>query len=557
MEKVKRVIVVGGVAGGASTVARLRRLNEQAQILLLEKGPHISFANCGLPYYIGGDIQERSKLLVMTPESLSKRFNVDIRTNSEVLSIDRTSKKLCIKNLASGEEYEEVYDKLVLSPGAKPFVPPIEGLDSVRTYTLRNLEDTDKIYEALESVNPKHCTVVGGGFIGLEVAEAMVHRGIKCTVVELMPQVMPPMDSDMVAFIHQELIKNGVDLQLGKSLKAVEPLEGNSVKLFLSDSSQIETEFVVLSVGVRGEVALATESGIELGATRAIKTNEHMQTSDPDVYAIGDAIEQMDIVSGGPTVLPLAGPANRQGRIVADHICGKDSAYKGCQGTAIVKVFNVAAGSTGMSEKRLKALKIPYKKVHVHSKSHAGYYPGAKSIAMKLLFDPNNGRILGLQAVGEDGVDKRVDVVAVAIRAGMTVYDLEHLELCYAPPYGSAKDPVNIAGFAASNLLRGDLELITYEELMEEGTQNKVILDVRNATELEGGRVMQAVHIPLGELRSRMEELPRDKEIIPYCAVGMRGYLAYRQLVQAGFKARSLAGGFTTYQVLSEFLSPN
>jgi NADPH-dependent 2,4-dienoyl-CoA reductase/sulfur reductase-like enzyme/peroxiredoxin family protein/rhodanese-related sulfurtransferase/TusA-related sulfurtransferase len=540
----KKIVIIGGVAGGASAAARARRLSEEAEIILLERGPYVSFANCGLPYHIGGEIADRDRLLVTTPEQLRKRFRIDVRTRNEVTAIQPSEKMVEIKNLETGKTYRESYDALILSPGAEPVRPPIPGIGSPKVLTLRNMEDMDRIIQALDG--KPHATVIGGGYIGLEMAEALRRRKIATTLIELAPQVMGPSDPEMVSILHQELKINGVDLRLGISVTAFSKTE-NGLKLTLSSGETLETGVAVLAIGVKPETALARAAGLELGPRDGIKVNDRMQTSDKNIYAVGDAVEVTDFITRQPALIPLAGPANRQGRIAADHIFGRDVRYKDTQGTAICKVFNLAIGMTGLSEKAAKRAGIAYEKVYVHSASHASYYPGAAALSIKMLFDPMSGKVLGAQAVGADGVDKRIDVFAVAIRAGLTVFDLEELELSYAPPFGSAKDPVNFAGFVAANALRGDVKLCRVEDLLKPQA-DQVLLDVRTPDEFSSGTVPGAKNIPVDELRARLGGLSKEKEYLVFCKVGLRGYLACRTLLQNGFKCRNLSGGYTTYQ---------
>lgn len=544
---IKKLLIVGGVAGGASAAARARRLNENSEIVLFERGPDISFANCGLPYHIGGTIVEREKLLVTTPAVMETKFNMDVRTLSEVTGINRAQKEITVRNLRTGEEYTESYNRLILSPGAAPVRPPIPGIDNPNVLTLRNLEDMDRILERIDG--KQSVAVIGGGYIGLEMAEALRERKFETTLIELAPQVMGPADPEMVTVLHQEMRLFGVHLKLETSVTAFKETS-NGVGLVLSDGDHLQVDLAILAIGVKPETTLAVDAGLELGTTGGIKVNTHMQTSDPDIYAVGDAVEVTDFISGQPALIPLAGPANRQGRIAADHIFGRNSAYKNTQGTAICKVFNMAIGMTGLSEKAAKRQGIPYEKVYVHPASHASYYPGSHPISLKLLFDPENGKVLGAQAVGADGVDKRIDVIAVAIRAGLTVYDLEEMELTYAPPFGSAKDPVNYAGFVAANVLRGDARLFHTEEAVRPGDDQK-LLDVRNPEEVAGGTIPGAKNIPLGQLRDKLDELDKNREYLVFCQVGLRGYLACRILSQNGFSCRNLTGGYKTYAMVT------
>eukprot|EP01155_Anaeramoeba_flamelloides_P049665 Anaeramoba_flamelloidesc41664_g2_i1.p1 GENE.c41664_g2_i1~~c41664_g2_i1.p1 ORF type:complete len:568 (-),score=46.75 c41664_g2_i1:80-1783(-) len=560
-----KILIVGGVAGGASAAARARRLSEDAEIIMFERGPFVSFANCGLPYHIGGDIEDRSKLLLQTPDSFLARFNVDVRVMNEVVAVNRQDKTVTVKNLLDGSEHEESYDFLLLSPGAGPIVPPIPGLDNPLTHSLRNIPDMDRIIETIQMNKPEHATVVGGGFIGLEMMEAFHQLGIKTSLIEMADQVMTPVDREMAGFAHAEIRDKGVDLKLGVALESVQfvpnehvasfdsgesekhqHLEGE-LELTLNNGEKLTTDILIMAIGVRPETKLAQEAGLEIGALGGISTNEYMQTSDPSIYAVGDAVEEKDFVTGEQTLVPLAGPANRQGRMAADNMLGRKETYQGTQGTAICKIFDLAVASTGKNEKQLKRAGVEYEKVYVHTASHASYYPGAEVVSFKMLFDPKSGKIFGAQAVGKDGIDKRIDVMAVAQRAGMTVEQLQHLELTYAPPYGSAKDVINQAAFVANNIIKGDATAIHYDQ-MDSLTEDQVILDVRNPGELEEvGYFEGAINIPVDQLRHRMDELPKDKEIVIYCQVGLRGNVAYRQLVNNGYKARNLIGGYRTY----------
>ncbi|MBN7280357.1 FAD-dependent oxidoreductase [Vibrio cholerae] len=561
-----KIVIIGGVAGGASAAARARRLSEDAEIIMFERGPYVSFANCGLPYHIGGDIKERSNLLLQTPESFLARFNVDVRTMNEVLRINRAAKTITVRNLLDQSEYDENYDFLLLSPGAGPVIPPIPGIQNPLTHSLRNIPDMDKIIQTLQMNKPEHATVVGGGFIGLEMMEAFHHLGIKTTLIEMADQVMTPVDREMAGFAHAEIRAKGIDLRLGAALKSVEyrpaatlpstesgvSLEHKHVEgeldLVLSNGDTLTTDILIMAIGVRPETKLAAEAGLQLGELGGIWVNEQMQTSDPAIYAVGDAVEEKDFVTGKQTLVPLAGPANRQGRMAADNMLGRNESYQGTQGTAICKIFDLAVASTGKNEKQLKREGIAYEKVYVHTASHASYYPGAEVVSFKMLFDPQTGKIFGAQAVGKDGIDKRIDVMAVAQRAGMTVEQLQHLELTYAPPFGSAKDVINQAAFVATNLMKGDAKAIHFDEI-DNLTDEQVLLDVRNPMELQNmGYLPGAINIPVDQLRQRMNELPKDKEIVIYCQVGLRGNVAYRQLVNNGFKARNLIGGYRTYK---------
>jgi NADPH-dependent 2,4-dienoyl-CoA reductase/sulfur reductase-like enzyme/rhodanese-related sulfurtransferase len=542
-----KLLIVGGVAGGASAAARARRLSEEAEIIVFERGPDVSFANCGLPYYVGGEIAARDKLLVTTPERLRSRFNLDVKVRTSVESIDRAAKKVRVRELASGREYEEAYDKLILAPGAAPIKPPLAGLDLPGIFTLRNLQDVDRIKERVDG-GVKSAVVVGAGFIGLELVENFVRRGIATTVVELQDQVLPPFDKEMTAPILQTLHQQGVTVLLRQSAERFDAID-NGIAVQLKSGQRLSAQLVIVGVGVRPENQLALAAGLEVGPRGGIRVNEFLQTSDPDIYAVGDAVEIKDFVSGSPTQVPLAGPANRQGRIAADNCFGRNVKYRGTQGTAIVGVFDRTAAMTGLSEKALRRINRPFHKVYVHPAHHAGYYPGAEPMTLKILFEPQSGLLLGAEAVGVAGVDKRIDVLSVAIQARMTVFDLEEMELAYAPQYGSAKDPINMAGFVAAGLLRGDHPQVDVESVLT-SPQDKpapFLLDVRTAEEFAAGRIPGAVNIPVDELRSRLNELPREREIVAYCQVGQRGYLATRILRQAGFSASNLSGGYKTY----------
>ena len=543
-----KLLIVGGVAGGASAAARARRLSEDAQIVLFERGPDVSFANCGLPYYVGGEIAERDKLLVTTPDRLRSRFKLNVRTRSSVEAIDRAAKKVRVRELASGREYEETYDKLILAPGAAPLRPPIPDIDLPGIYTLRNLHDVDRIKERVDQ-GVKEVVVVGAGFIGLELVENFVKLGIATTVVELQDQVLPPFDKEMTTPVLETLLAKGVTVLLDQSAEGFEQ-SSTGLVVQLKSGQRLPAQLVILGVGVRPENKLAVDAGLDVGPRGGIRVNEFLQTSDPDIYAVGDAIEVKDFVSGDPTQVPLAGPANRQGRIAADNIFGRSVKYRGTQGTAIVGVFDRTAAITGASEKNLRRAKRAFRKVYVHPAHHAGYYPGAEVMTLKLLFDPATGRVLGAQAVGGSGVDKRIDVLSVAIQAGMTVYDLEEMELAYAPQYGSAKDPINMSGFVAGGLLRGDHPQVDVEEVLAAPAgEQPFLLDVRSAQEFASGHIPGAMNIPVDDLRSRLGELPSDRKIAAYCQVGQRGYLATRILMQAGFSAVNVGGGYKTYKL--------
>jgi NADPH-dependent 2,4-dienoyl-CoA reductase/sulfur reductase-like enzyme/rhodanese-related sulfurtransferase len=541
-----KIVIVGGVAGGASAAARARRLSEDSHIVLVERGPDVSFANCGLPYYIGEKITDRDKLLVVTPQLLKARFKLDVRVRSSVESIDRTAKSVQIRDLESGRVYEESYDKLILAPGAAPLRPPIPGIDLPGIFTLRNLQDMDRIKATIDQ-GVKQVVVVGAGFIGLELVENLVGLGVSVTVVELQDQVLPPLDKEMTTPLAESLAAKGVTLLLGEAAEGFEQTKDGLV-VRLRSGRQIPAQLIALGIGVRPENKLAVDAGLKVGPRGGIQVNEHLQTDDPDIYAVGDAIEVTDFVLGEPTQVPLAGPANRQGRIAANNIFGRSAKYRGTQGTAIVGLFGLTAAMTGASEKVLNRSNRLYRMVYVHPTDHAGYYPGAEQMTLKLLFDPESGKVLGAQGIGGAGVDKRIDVLAVAIQAGMTVFDLEEMELAYAPQYGSAKDPVNMAGFVAAGLIRDDHPQIDVASLAATPTAERpLLLDVRTADEFAAGHIPDSTNIPVDDLRSRMDELPKDRQIVAYCQVGQRGYLATRILNQSGFDAVNLSGGYKTY----------
>ena len=545
-----KLIIVGGVAGGASAATRARRLSEEAEIILFERGPDVSFANCGLPYYVGGEIAERGKLLVTTPQRLRERFRLDVRTRSSVEAIDRGAKTVRVRDLASGREYAESYDKLILAPGAAPLRPPIPGLELPGIHTLRNLQDTDRIKAELDR-GAKQAVVVGAGFIGLELVENFVRRGIATTVVELQDQVLPPFDKEMTTPIAQTLAARGVELLLGDSAEGFERSE-NGLTVRLKSGRRLEAQLVVLGVGVRPESKLAADAGLEVGPRGGVRVNDRLQTSEADIYAVGDAIEVQDFVTKQPVQVPLAGPANRQGRIAADNIFGRASRYRGTQGTAIVRVFDRTAALTGAAEKTLRRANLPYRKIYVHPANHAGYYPGAEQMTLKLIFAPDSGRVLGAQAVGGAGVDKRIDVLAVAIQAQLTVFDLEEMELAYSPQYGAAKDPINMAGFVAGGLLRGEHPQVDIEAVLAAPPgERPLVLDVRTSEEFDAGHLPGAVNLPVDALRSRLGELPTSRDIAVYCQVGQRGYLATRILRQAGYSAANISGGYKTYQLVA------
>lgn len=546
-----RLLIVGGVAGGASAAARARRLSEQAEIIMFERGPDVSFANCGLPYFIGGEIADRDKLLVTTPERLQSRFRLDVRTRSNVEAIDRVARTIRVKDLVTGREYDESYDKLILATGAAPFRPPLPGMDLPGVFTLRTLQDTDHIKQRVDQ-GVKQAVLLGGGFISLELAENLHRRGIATTIVEKNQQILTPFDPEMTTPIVAELARKGVSLLLGQSAEAIEQ-SATGLVVCLSSGQRLTAQLVIFGVGVRPENGLAIGAGLAVGVRGGIQVNEYLQTSDPDIFAVGDAIAVQDVISGESTQVPLAGPANRQGRIAADNALGRRVKYRGTQGTAILGFFDRTAAMTGAAEKTLRRAQRPFRKVYIHPAHHAGYYPGAEAMTLKILFDPTNGQLLGAQGVGGAGVDKRIDVLAVAIQAGMTVFDLEEMELAYAPQYGSAKDPINMAGFVAGGLIRGDHPQIDLDEVLSALASSiaepPFLLDVRLPSEFSAGHIPGAVNIPVDDLRSRLSEIPTGRKIVTYCQVGQRGYLATRILLQAGFPAVNIGGGFKTFQL--------
>jgi CoA-disulfide reductase len=541
----KKIIIVGGVAGGATAAARLRRISEDVEIVLVERGEHISFANCGLPYYIGETIKDRSKLLVQTVKGMSERFKLDVRNLSEVMSINPEKKSVMIKNLQSGEVYEESYDKLLLSPGARPIVPPIQGLNENTTlFTLRNIPDTDKIKNHVDNSHPKRAVVIGGGFIGIEMAENLVDRGIQVTLIEMANQIMAPIDFEMASILHTHLKEKGVHLILENG---VQSFAEQGKKVVLSDGTEIQTDMTILSIGVRPENELAKTAGLELGERGGIVINEYLQTSNEDIYAVGDAVEVVDYMNGTKAMIPLAGPANRQGRIAANNMMGKKEKYQGTLGTSIAKVFDLTVAATGANEKTLKRLGVNYEVVHIHPSSHAGYYPGAAPIALKVIFNKETGKIFGAQAVGADGVDKRIDVIATAIKGGLMVEDLTNLELSYAPPFSSAKDPVNMAGYVATNVMEGELEHIQWHEVDQIVSEGGLLIDVREPMEREFGFIEGSINISLNDLRTKLDEIPKDKTVYVSCQVGLRGYLASRILKNNGYQVKNVDGGWKTY----------
>lgn len=537
----KKVLIVGGVAGGASAAARLRRLDEHAEIIIFERDQYISYANCGLPYYIGEVIKDRNMLIVQTAEDMRRRFNIDVRAESEVINISPKDKKVTVKSKTRGT-YEESYDYLILSPGTKGFKPDIPGLNSARVLKLRNIPDTDTIKSFIDEKGMKSAVVIGGGFIGVEIAENLIQRGVTVSLVELFPHILAQFDEDMAVLLENELIQNGVNLILNTRVTSVDENK-EKLEVTLSTGERISADFVILAAGIIPDTDFLRDSGIELGPRGHIIVNEKMETSIKDIYAIGDAVEVIDFINGKKTAIPLAGPANKQGRIAADNIAGLNSVYKGTQGTSIIKVFNLTAACTGNNEKTLRRVNIPYKTIYVHPHSRASYYPGASPMTLKLMFD-DNGKILGAQGIGYDGVDKRIDVIATVMRLRGTVNDLAELELSYAPPYSSAKDPVNIAGFVAQNYLAGLSHLITWNDFEKLNKENYILVDVRTEREYQKGHIEGAINIPVDDLRERLNELNRDKTIVVYCQVGFRGYIADRILSQKGFSVLNITGGY-------------
>ena len=543
----EKILIVGGVAGGMSAATRLRRLNENAEIIVFEKGPYVSFANCGLPYYVGGEIAEREKLIVQSAKALKNRFNLEVRENSEVIAIDSEGKKVTV--VSNGESYVESYDKLILSPGAKPLIPQIKGLNqATNVFSLRNIPDVDKIMTYLKAKAPKSATIIGAGFIGLEMAENLAKRGLSVTIVEKAPHVLPTIDREMAAFVNEELIKNNLSVMTNRGA-----VEFKNDEILLDNGESLQSDLTILSVGIQPETSLAKSAGIKLGLRNAILVDEHYETSVKDIYAVGDAIVVKNQL-GQDALISLASPANRQGRQVADIISGLPVKNRGSLGTAIVRVFDLQVASTGLSEFQLRGLKINHKIVHVTANNHAGYYPDATSIVLKLIFEPESGQIFGAQAIGKEGVDKRIDILSTAIKAKLTVFDLPELELTYAPPFDSAKDPVNMAGYAAINLLLGQSENIQWHELAAELAKGKVLLDVRNPNELAKGKFKNSQNIPLDDLRERLNELDKKTEYIVSCQSGLRSYNAERILKQEGYKVKNLDGAFGLYSKVTKEL---
>ncbi len=546
-----KVVIIGGVAGGATAAARLRRLNEEAEIVMLERSGYVSYANCGLPYYIGGTIQNEKALTLQTPESFKRRFNVDVRVQNEVLAIRPEQKSVTVRRLSDGTTYEESYDKLILSPGAKPVRPGLPGINHERIFTLRSVEDTFFIHRFVEENAPKTAVVVGGGFIGLEMAENLTHLGLSVAVVERLNQVMSPIDYDMACGVHAYLKDKGINLLLSTSVEGFEP-QGSGLRTLLSEDRSLDADMVILAIGVTPETQLAKEAGLRLGQRGSIAVNDRMEASVPDIYAVGDAVEVRHFVTGAETLIPLAGPANKQGRIAADNICGRQSRYKGSQGSSVLKLFDMTVAATGINEDAAEKAGIKYDKVITFTASHATYYPGASNMTVKTLF-AKDGKVLGAQIVGFEGVDKRIDVLATAIRAGMTVYDLEELELSYAPPYSSAKDPVNIAGFVAANVLDGTVKQYHWHDVDSLPKDGSVtMLDVRTHEEYARGHIDGTLHIPVDALREHLSELDPSKPVYVNCQSGLRSYIACRILSGHGYDCYNLSGGWRFYDLVKQ-----
>ncbi len=545
----KRILIVGGVAGGASCAARARRLSEDAQIVIFDRGHYVSFANCGLPYYVGNVIKKEENLLIATPELFRKRFNIDVRLRSEVVAIDRKNRRIQISDLRTASTYQEPYDALVLSPGASPVRPDLPGIDLPGIFSLRTIPDSREIKDWIVRHRAGRAVVVGGGYIGMEMTENLLKLGLSVTIVEMQPHVMPLLDPEMVAPIHLELVKHKVTLHFNETVAGFEPTHNHALSVNLKSGAVETADLVILCIGVRPEVRLARDAGLDIGSAGGIRVDEHLRTNDPHIWAVGDAVEVKDVTTKQWSVIPLAGPANRQGRIAADVILGRDARFRGVQGTSVVGILDLVVAFTGPSEKTLRRSGVwdassPYEKIYLHPGHHAGYYPGASPITLKLIFRKDDGRVISAQAIGKEGVEKRIDVISMAIQKNATVFDLEEAELCYAPQFGSAKDPVNIAGMIAANVLRGDARVVHWEDLPDD---KALILDVRKPFEYNRDHLEGAVNIPLDELRSRMAELPKDREIWTYCYVGQRSYYAARALMQHGFDIKNVSGGFKTF----------
>lgn len=547
----QKIVIVGGVAVGATAATRLRRLSENTEIVLFEKGPYISFANCGLPYHIGGTISKREKLLLQSPQSMKDRFNLDVRVQSEVIAINRGRKTVTVRTTGSRDTYEESYDKLIIAPGARPVLPPVPGVaTATNLFTLRNVPDTDRINAFIESEQPANAVVIGGGFIGVEMAENLSERGLHVTMVEMLPQLMTIMDVEIAQYIHREMQQHGIDLKLGNGLAA---LENDGRRVVLQNGETLHADMIIMAIGVQPETGLARAAGLALGSLGGILVNERLQTSDPDIYAGGDAVDVTCLVAHQPTRVPLAWPANRQARLIADNIMGQAHTYPGTLGTGIIKIFDKVAAATGLSENLLQKHGITdYHVVHIHPNNHAGYYPGASPITLKMVFEKGSGKVLGAQAFGREGVDKRIDVLATAIKAGMTVYDLQELELAYAPPFGSAKDPVNMLGYVGANVLEGIIKPIQWHELAAFMQYGGTLVDVRTPREFESGHVEGAVNIPVDDLRAQLDFFKPQASYALICGVGQRAYYANQILHHHGIDhVQLVSGGFMLYDVVS------
>lgn len=547
MGMAKKVVIVGGVAAGASAAARLRRMDEDAQIIMVERGEYISFANCGLPYYVGGVIKKRERLLIQTPRSMFKRFNIEVRNNSEVEQINPQEKEIVIKNTLEGDSYRESYDYLVLCPGAAPIIPNIPGINQPNVFSVRNVPDSDRIKQYIDMNEPKTAVIIGGGFVGLEMAEMLYECNLDVCIVEAADQLMGPLDPEMAAIVHSYLRSQDIELCLGDQAISMEGSD-QVESVILASGRKVPADIVILGIGVKPEVGLATNAGLAIGSTGGILVDEYLRTSDPFIYAAGDAIQIKDFVTGQDSLLPLASPANRQGWLIANNLCHRPIKYTGAQGTAIVKIMDQTVAVTGKNEKTLRKLGIPYQACHAQPNSHATYYPGSSVMTAKLLFDPQDGKVLGAQIVGRDGVDKRIDVIATAIRAGMTVFDLQELELAYAPPFSSAKDPVNMLAYAASNIVNRDIEVIQWPDVPKRVMEGSFLIDARTAKEFERGTVDGAHNIPVDEVRARIDEIPKDKEVLVYCGQGLRSYIVNRILRPKGYDVKNISGGYGLYQ---------